>query len=236
MRCLVLESIPAMRTTLIAQLKSLGITGIAAENADKAETVLRANPDMGAAVLDTDTPGVGGMELLSRLRRDPNTQHIRVVVHTQQSTRDFILQLAELGAAGYLPRGASPNVALERLKQALSRSDEHENERKHLRVRPDPNDLLRIHFRLSGHKGIVSGRIVDISMGGTGVELFNPPPAIRMQPGRVIPTLEFALGAHTVSTPGAVVAFRGKFCAIRFDNMSSAVKDLLARYIYRQTA
>lgn len=235
MSCLVLEPAPPARAALVGQLKSLGIKALPAANADEAEKVLLANPDVGAAVVDADTPGVGGMELVTRLRRDPKTQHIRVVVHSQQSGREFILQLAELGAAGYLPRGSTPQVALVRLKQALSRTEEHESERKHLRVRPDPNDLLRIHFRLSWHKGIVSGRIVDISMGGMGVDLFNPPPAIRMQPGRVIPTLEFTLGSRNVSTPGVLVTLRGKFCAIRFDNMSSSVKDIVARYIYKQT-
>lgn len=236
MSCLVLEPAPPARVALVTQLKALGMKAVPAANADEAEAALRSNPDIGAAVVDTDTPGIGGMELVNRLRRDPKTQHIRVVVHSQQSGREFILQLAELGAAGYLPRGSTPQIMQERLKQALSRSEEHESERQHLRVRPDPNDLLRIHFRLSGHKGIVSGRIVDVSMGGIGVDLFNPPPAIRMQPGRAIPTLEFTLGSRNISTPGVLVAFRGKFCAIRFDNMSSAVKDLLARYIYRQTA
>jgi CheY-like chemotaxis protein len=236
MSCLVLEAAPPIRLSLLAQLRSLGIKGIPAGTAEEAETALKLNPDIGAAVVDTDTPGAGGMELLVRLRRNPATQHIRVVAHSGQSTREFIRLLAELGAAGYLPHGASQEMAAERLRQALDRTGPHESERKHLRVRPDPNDLLRIHFRLSGHKGIVSGRIVDISMGGMGVELFHPPPPIRMQPGRVIPTLEFMLGTRTVTTPGVLVTSRGKFCAIRFDNMSSAVKDTLARYIYRQTS
>ncbi len=236
MSCLVLEAAPPVRLSLLALLRSLGIKGIPAGTADEAEMALKLNPDIGAAVVDTDTTGLGGMELFVRLRRNPATQHIRVVAHSGQSSREFILQLAELGAAGYLPRGASQQTAAERLKQALDRTGEHESQRKHLRVRPDPNDLLRIHFHLSGHKGLVSGRIVDISMGGMGVDLFNPPPPVRTQPGRAIPTLEFTLGTRTVSTPGVFVTTRGKFCAIRFENMSSAVKDTLARYIYRQTS
>jgi hypothetical protein len=68
------------------------------------------------------------------------------------------------------------------------------------------------------------------------VELFKAPPPIRMQPGRIIPSLEFELGRRSVSTPGILVSFRGRFCAIRFDNMSPMVKDVLARYIYKQSA
>lgn len=236
MSCVVLEPAVPIRQSLLTVLTALGVRGLPASTVPEAENAIRSADDVEAIIIDTDTPALGGMELAARLRAAPETRAIRVVAHSGQSSREFIVQLADLGAAGYLPRGSTEAQAAERLKQVLTRAPDHEGERRYPRVRPDPNELLRVHFRLSGHKGIVSGRIVDISMGGLSVELFNPPPPIRMQPGRIIPSLEFALGRSTFATPGILVTFRAKFCAIRFDNMSSAAKDTLARYIYRETA
>jgi CheY-like chemotaxis protein len=236
MSCVVLEPAVPIQQALLRVLASLGVRGVAASTGAAAVAALKTPAEVEAVIVDTDTPSLGGMELVGRLRASAATRHIRVVAHSGQASREFIVQLAELGAAGYLPRGSTEAQAAERLHLVMTRAPDHEGERKYLRVRPDPDELLRVHFRLSGHKGIVSGRIVDISMGGLGVELFNPPPPIRMQPGRMIPSLEFNLGRASVSTPGLLVSSRGKFCAIRFDNMSALVKDTLARFIYRQTS
>jgi CheY-like chemotaxis protein len=236
MSCVVLESTVSIRQSLLKVLAALGVRGVPAASVTEAEEAIRAAGDVDTAIIDTDTPSLGGMELVARLRASSQTRAIRVVAHSGQSSRDFIVQLADLGAAGYLPRGITEEQAADRLKQVLTRAPDHEGERSHLRVRPDPGELLRLHFRLPGHKGVVSGRIVDISMGGLGVELFNPPPPIRMQQGRLIPSLEFSLGRAAIATPGILVTSRGKFCAIRFDKMTAATKDCVATYIYRETA
>jgi CheY-like chemotaxis protein len=235
MSCVVLEPAVPIRQSLLKVLASMGVRGVPASTVAEAEAAIRSSGDVEAIIVDTDTPALGGLELLARMRAAQETRALRVVAHSGQTSREFVLQLAELGVAGYLPRGASVAQASERLKGVLTRAPDHEGERKHWRVRPDPNELLRLHFRLSGHKGIVSGRVVDISMGGVGVELFNPPPPIRMRPGRLIPSLELTLGRTPIATPGTLVTSRGKFCAIRFDNMSASVKDTVARYIYRQS-
>jgi two-component system, chemotaxis family, chemotaxis protein CheY len=236
MGCVVLEPAVPIRQALMRVLSSLGVTGVPAATVAEAEAAIAAPGGADSIIVDTDTPDLGGMALVERLRASEATRRIRVVAHSGQTTREFILHLADLGAAGYLSRGSTEEQAAERLKQVLARPPEHESERKHLRVRPDPNELLRVHFRLPGHKGVVSGRIVDVSMGGISVELFNPPPPIRMQAGRAIPSLEFALGRRSVSTPGVLVIARGKLCAIRFESIAAPTKDILARYIYRQTA
>lgn len=236
MSCVVLEPAVPIRQSLLKVLAAMGVRGVAASTVEEAESEIRSSGEVEALIVDTDTPALGGLELVARLRASEQTRGIRIVAHSGQTSREFVLQLAELGVACYLPRGSTATQASERLKGVLTRAPDHEGERKHWRVRPDPNELLRLHFRLSGHKGVVSGRVVDISMGGVGVELFNPPPPIRMQPGRLIPSIELTLGRIPVSTPGTLVTFRGRFCAIRFDDMSPSVKDTLARYIYRQSA
>lgn len=77
------------------------------------------NPaDMPAVVLlDLNLPKIGGIEVLRRMRRDPRTQHLRVVVLTSSSEDEDVVRSYEAGSNSYLRKG----VAFAELAETLAR-------------------------------------------------------------------------------------------------------------------
>jgi hypothetical protein len=156
-----------------------------------------------------------------------------VIVHTVQSSKELVMHMVELGVAGYLLKPYSPDTAKAKLAAIFSKLATHNSQRKHIRVRPDPGELARVSFRVSPRSPLVSGRIVDISLGGIAVELFNPVAPEALPIGAVVQRLEFTLAGKELAPSGSVVLYKSKVLALRFDLMSPADKKALERYIFK---
>jgi len=83
------------------------------------ELIVREPPDL--LVLDLMLPGMDGLELCRRLRADPATQEIPIVMLTARGEEvDRILGL-EMGADDYVPKPFSPRELVARVKAVLRR-------------------------------------------------------------------------------------------------------------------
>jgi len=87
------------------------------------EDALRAmraeRPDL--VLLDLMLPGVDGLEVCRRLKRDPVTQDVPVVMLTAKGEEADIVTGLELGADDYIPKPFSPRVLIARLRAVLRR-------------------------------------------------------------------------------------------------------------------
>ncbi len=77
------------------------------------------NPDL--VLLDLMLPGVDGMEVCRRIKGNPATQHIPVIMLTARSEETDIVIGLELGADDYITKPFSPRVLLARIKAVLRR-------------------------------------------------------------------------------------------------------------------
>ncbi len=68
-------------------------------------------PDL--ILLDIMMPGIDGWETLKRLKRDPDTQAIPVVIFTAREHARGHQKSAEMGAAGYFRKPFEPDELIE---------------------------------------------------------------------------------------------------------------------------
>jgi DNA-binding response OmpR family regulator len=230
---LVVESSHAVRESLCYVLLSFGIRGIPAASRKEASEALQSEERIDGAIVDIDNKDVDGIELVRELKESEATRRMSVIVHTIQSSKDFVLQMVELGVAGYLLKPFSQDTAKAKLAVIFSKLATHDSQRKHIRVKPDPGELARVSFRLSQPSRLVSGRIIDISLGGIAVELFNPPPLELLPTGTPVARLELALAGKELAPSGSVVLYKSKVLALRFENIEAADKKALERYIFK---
>ena len=66
-------------------------------------------------------PGVDGLEVCRRLKGDPKTQHIPIVMLTAKGGEADIVTGLELGAADYVTKPFSPRVLSARMRAVLRR-------------------------------------------------------------------------------------------------------------------
>ena len=233
MTCLVVEHSPEVRESLCYLLLSYGIRGLPAQNSDEALQLLETATDVSAAIVDVDNRDVGGVEFLEKLR--PRAESIQLIVHSVQSNREFVRSMAGYGVRGYLLKPFDEERAASGLrKMLLGQVFAGQEKREHLRVHPDPSDLMRVSFRITANSRLMSGRIVNISMGGMAIELFNPPATESISVGWRVPKVEFMLNTRPMAPSGVIVLYQKRIIAVRFEQMGRQEKTSLARYIFRR--
>jgi CheY-like chemotaxis protein len=112
-RCLLVEDNELHQRQIGSYLKSLGIETIIYNHGDGApDAAVRVHPDV--ILLDLNLPDVPGKEVLKKLKGDPRTAQIGVVISSVVEDRNTCLSL---GAAGYLLKP----FTLEEMAQELAK-------------------------------------------------------------------------------------------------------------------
>ena len=230
----VVESAESVREALCYSLLSFGIKGVPAASRNDALAAIRTHTEIEGAIVDIDNRDVDGIQLINDLKAAENTRRIAVIVHTIQSRQEFVRKMVEIGVAGYLLKPFNPEMTKAKLEAILSKLSTHDASRSHIRVIPDPDELTRVSFRISGIKQLLSGRIVDISLGGMAIDLFNPPPDNPFTKGIPVPRLDFALDGKALGPSGSVVVYKPRVLAVRFETMSARDRQSLERYIFKR--
>ena len=200
MSCLILDKSPQIRESLSHLLLVLGIKGIPVGSRQEGLVVLDKDNEIDTAIVDVDNKDTEGLELIQEIKNSEKTQRMTIIVHSAQSSREFVTKTMAMGIHGYLLKPFQEDKTFQRLKTILIDNPDLQSEkRQHIRVNPDPNELLRLHFRISGYDKLVSGRIRNISMGGVALELHSAPNAELLKPGAAIHKLQFVLMSKPLS-------------------------------------
>lgn len=111
-------------------------------------------PDL--IVLDLMLPGVDGLEVCRRLKADPKTRGIPIVMLTAKGDEADVVAGLELGAADYVTKPFSPRVLTARVRAVLRRAGEAEADEATVRVKE-----LVIHP--GRHQVFVKGTPVELT-------------------------------------------------------------------------
>ena len=122
-RILVVEDDRDIALSLRLRLEREG--GFAVETAEDGASGLRlaqaAPPDL--VLLDVNLPGMDGFEVCRRLRRDPATAAVPVIMVTARIDESDRIAGLDLGADDYITKPFSPKEALARVRAVLRRTD-----------------------------------------------------------------------------------------------------------------
>jgi DNA-binding NarL/FixJ family response regulator len=114
-RVLIADDHTLVRESLVSVLNSSGTCQVIAEAADGMEAVEKAlatRPDV--AVVDISMPRLNGVEVVRRLHEAlPET---RVLVLTMHYEEEYVLQLVQAGAAGYLGKDSATSELIAAVK------------------------------------------------------------------------------------------------------------------------
>src|SRR5574341_517646 len=120
-RVLIVEDEPDIRGLLVHHLKREGYQVSAAAGGEEALRQVRAAPP-DLVLLDLMMPAMDGLEVCRRLRQDPATAALPIVMLTAKGDElDRVLGL-EIGADDYIVKPFSPKELVARVKAVLRRS------------------------------------------------------------------------------------------------------------------
>ncbi len=128
----------------------------AATGEEAVEAARSKRPDV--LVLDLMLPGIDGLEVCRRLRKDPKTEGIPVIMLTAKGEEADVVTGLELGADDYITKPFSPRVLTARVRAVLRR-----------KAKPpvDENSPLvvdDISIDPGRHEVLVKGKAVDLTL------------------------------------------------------------------------
>ena len=168
-------------------LEKEGFDVIAANDGQSGlEVVKRHRPDL--VVLDLMMPGLDGLQVCQRLRSDPRSGRIPVIMLTAKATEADRVVGLELGADDYITKPFSPREVVARVKAVLRRSTPEHNQQQVIRS----GDLT---IDLGGHE--VSYRGQRVALTATEFRILE---FLAARPGRVFSRdeiIDAALGNET---------------------------------------
>ena len=131
-RILVVDDDLVNRRVLERALERAGHeTVTAADGAQALSAIAEDPPDL--VLLDIVMPGIDGIEVLERLKSDPATQHIPVVMISAVDEADAVIRCIETGAEDFLPKPFDAQILKARVNAGLSKMRIHDLEQARVR-------------------------------------------------------------------------------------------------------
>jgi DNA-binding response OmpR family regulator len=123
---LIVEDDPDIAESLRYNLERDGLTALVTESGEKGLTAaLDARNPPALVILDLMLPGMSGTELCRRLRREPATRRIPIIMLTAKASESDRLTGFDLGADDYITKPFSVRELMARVRAVLRRVDEN---------------------------------------------------------------------------------------------------------------
>ncbi|HXG84219.1 MAG TPA: response regulator transcription factor [Pyrinomonadaceae bacterium] len=127
---LIIEDDPDIAESLQYNFKREGFRSTVAESGEKGlRLALDEKNPPSLIILDLMLPGMSGMELCRRLRREPQTEKTPIIMLTAKAAEIDKIAGLELGADDYIVKPFSVKEVVARVRAVLRRSDKEEVER-----------------------------------------------------------------------------------------------------------
>jgi phosphate regulon transcriptional regulator PhoB len=134
-------------------LKQEGYTAIHAYNGEKGiELAEEGKPDL--IILDLMLPAIDGFEVCKRLKQQPSTSRIPIIILSAKSRETDKVVGLELGADDYVTKPFSPRELLARIKAVL---------RRHKEQPAEEIKAGQLVIDSAGHKVLVKNREVELT-------------------------------------------------------------------------
>ena len=117
-KVLILEDEVSIRSFVVINLKRAGYEVVEAGTGEEALDLLKANPDVGVAILDIMLPGIDGFEVCRRIRR---SSQVPVVMLTALTSVENKVSCLDAGADDYLGKPFDSRELLARVRANLRR-------------------------------------------------------------------------------------------------------------------
>lgn len=116
-KVLVVDDFPTMRRIVKNLLKQLGFENIEeAENGEDAFRKLKSG-DFGLVVSDWNMPVMEGIELLKKVRNDPQLKDIPFLMVTAEAEKEKVIEAIKAGVDNYIVKPFTGEVLKEKLEK-----------------------------------------------------------------------------------------------------------------------
>ena len=122
-RCIVVaDDDPTVVSLVKMRLGMAHYTVFTAGNGDQALAMVQTTEPV-AVILDVQMPGGGGLSVLARIKADPKTSGLPVMMLTGERNAETVLQAMDAGADDYMVKPFMPDLLLERVSRLVNKAN-----------------------------------------------------------------------------------------------------------------
>lgn len=120
MKILFVDDSGLLRRSMVKMAKDSGFKTLEAENGAEALARLRKySPAIDLVVLDWNMPIMDGLEVLKKMKADPDYAKIPVLMATADGVQEDVVQAIQAGAAGYLVKPFKTEALIGKISEIL---------------------------------------------------------------------------------------------------------------------
>lgn len=124
-RILLVDDTLSTRQSLSDHLSRAGYVVSIADDGGKALEIIRDHePDL--VLLDTDMPGMSGLEVCRRIKQNPSMRTLPVILVTNGDHEDELIDGLDSGADDYITKSCGERILMARIRAALRQKDANE--------------------------------------------------------------------------------------------------------------
>jgi len=121
-KCIVIADDDPNIIQLVKMRLSMAHYTVVATNDAVAAVAMVKSKDPVAVILDVQMPGGGGLSALSKIKADPKTSKLPVMMLTGERNAETVMMAMEGGADDYMVKPFLPDVLLERVSRLVSKA------------------------------------------------------------------------------------------------------------------
>ena len=152
---LVVEDEDAIREMLVMVLEQAGLNVIAVASAEEAQHSLADNAMPDLVLLDWMLPGISGVELARRLKKDDLFKSLPIILLTARGEEEDKVRGLEIGADDYVTKPFSPKELIARIKAVLRRSGKS--------IEEEVLNADDVMLDVGKHRLSIAGKTLDVS-------------------------------------------------------------------------
>jgi response regulator RpfG family c-di-GMP phosphodiesterase len=173
------------------------------------------------------------MEDLNSLNKEGNSS-IYVISTSFNSNKKFIDDMKKYSnVISIIAKPIERETVRNKIILILDKFKENFPRRKHIRVKPDDDELMRVSFRLKNNK-YLSAKVIDISLGGLAALLYTKYESPELSDGLLLEHMVFEAGLKEIDVDAKIITKKDTFLAVNFTHFYHDSYTYLTKYIMKK--
>lgn len=213
-------------------LIKFGMASKIANDFNEAYNILKSN-NFDILFIDFDFSNQASQEFITKLNNDKILTNISLIGTANNVDENLIKSLMSYKLLGFIIKPLLANKIQQQLTIIMNKHHKsYQEKRKHVRIIPPAEDMIRASITLKNKKRITA-KVIDLSLGGIALELYNNYNSEELKQGKLIEHLIFSTLTKEIDVDVLILDIKEKVLAMKFTHFYNNSYANLSRYIMK---
>jgi DNA-binding response OmpR family regulator len=185
------------------------------------------------AVLEVSIDDEEMLSLIETLHTEKRYSNTKIIVHTIDTAKNFIVELIKFNVSGYLLKPFNEKDLFNRLTNLLEKANCDMSKNTVCTVTPSPDEGISVKFRSTETHKVLTSNVLEISAVGVKFSISDDfKDEINVK--QFINNFQIQIGSSRIVTPALVTLKKDDICQVVYYNMPVFDLNTVCKYVYEQ--